>query len=225
MGEAFIRALFSIIDESYDAQTLAVMMKSARECPDDFLSMHGIDRSVERMFDDAGTYESFDDFRARLLGVTEAFKLLGTSKGIIEALKAVGYASPATYAVAGSAPGWWVGAWPPSPVETARPSWWTGAWPPPAGDTTWWSRFYVEIACDEVFGWDVLTWDSFDWGAPDGSTFGYAWGIDAKMSEVTLVQRIVERWRPAHEVCAGILARLSGSEYFLLDGRPYTTPR
>lgn len=193
------RVFLSTLGDSKDAAATAAK-DAARcalvgSCPDDALTYHAAERALEQY-----PGESFDAWRARLVAVWDAFEFLGTEIGLRGALTGAGYAPSISTAI-GAAPSWWGGAWPPA-SEGPRPPAWVGTWPAVAGTVAHWpSRFWVTLASTAYAPW---SWD-------DGPNWGddITWGSTATVAQVTLVKRIIKRWRPPHCVCIGVYAQLT----------------
>ncbi len=198
------RALSETIGGAKDAVALAA--KSALRCalvtaaPPDALALHRAERRVERT---PGT--TLEQQRARLAASCDEFEFLGTAKGLIAALDALGVGSSSIYSAysGASAPLWWLGAWPPA-SEGDKPPSWTDPWPVAAGDTASWpSRFWVSL---EATPWASAHWaDGLKWG--DDIT----WGSTATRADVAIVKRTIARWRPAHCVCIGVFVHCTDS--------------
>lgn len=176
-------------------------------CPEDAVSYHAAARRLEQYPD-----ESLSAWRARVAAAWFALHWLGTAKGIEDAFAALGWTGAKVYGAHDAPPGWWVSAWPPAP-RNPKPSWWVGAWPVAHGDTQWMSRFWVVLDAPGPWGWTASSaWGSKDWA-------GFVWGITgATEAQVRLLRRIVERWRPAHEICDGILVNFGGSSAAWIRG-------
>jgi len=199
------RALIETIGDAKDAAATAAK-DAARcalvgECPDDALVHHAAERRLEKY-----PTETIEQWRARLVSVFTSFEFLGTESGLQTALDALGYGVATIHTAIGSAPSGWVGSWPPA-SEGGMPLRWFGAWPVPAGASgrdQWPSRFWVSL--------DSTVWATDVWGGgyPWGVDTGITWGSTAPRASVQLVKRVIERWRPAHCVCVGVLVELAG---------------
>ena len=86
-GEAWHRAVGAPLDRVADSAIAAVKTRFLRHAPDDALPYAGDDRQIER-----APSESSDSYRARLLQAFATWRLAGTNKAIVEALRVVGYA-------------------------------------------------------------------------------------------------------------------------------------
>lgn len=182
------------------------------ECPDDALTLHAAERALERY-----PTETADQHRARLVAVWQSFEFLGTVVGLEAALNALGYGTATVHSAIDSAPGWWVGSWPPA-SEGARPARWVGSWPVPAGASgrdQWPSRFWVTL---DGTPWAGEVWGGgFDWGVDSGIT----WGSTAPRAAVALVKRVIKRWRPAHCVCIGVFVERTDTQRIFWPTWPY----
>jgi hypothetical protein len=210
-GEAVLRSFGTQLDALEQGARDAAKCALVERCPEDAIGYHAAARRLELY-----PGESVTTWRARVAAAWSALHWLGTKKGIEDALKAIGFATAKVHSTADAAPGWWAPAWPPAP-RNPKPEWWDAsgapAWPVAHGDTTWWSRFWVVLDAPGPFGWTAsTTWGSKNWG-------GFLWGIDgATEAQVQLVRRVVERWRPAHEVCDGILVNFGGTSAAWIRG-------
>lgn len=194
-AEALLQAIGAQLDALEQGARDAAKCSLVEQCPEDAIAYHAAARRLEQY-----PGETVTAWRARVAAAWSALHWLGTAKGIEDALKAVGFSTAKVYGSHDAAPGWWGAAWPPAP-RNPKPSWWSGAWPVAHGDVQWMSRFWVVLDAPGPFGWEPdPTWGAKKWGA-------FLWGLGGPATEaqVALVRRIVERWRPANEVCDGVL--------------------
>ncbi len=166
---------------------LAVKSAFPREAPADALPYIGTENNLERYpVDTDATY------RARIAAPWSVWEYAGTTTGILAAYRAAGFT--------GDTKVW---------NTFAAPGWWGGAWPPPVRVASGWSRFWVELPEPIPFPCAPVTWGSGrKWGTHAAQ--GWTWGSTASPANVALAKSIVRKWRPAHEVCAELLVRLSG---------------
>lgn len=205
--EALLRSIGTQLDALEQAARDAIKTAFVEVCPDDAIAFHAAARRLEPY-----PGESLSAWRSRAAAAWDALHFLGTKQGIESAFAAMGWTAT-VYGSHDSAPAWWGAAWPPAP-RNPRPSWWSGAWPVAHGDTQWMSRFWVVLEAPGPWGWDVARpWGAEAWGS------GWLWGLDkAREVDVQLVRRIVERWRPANEVCDGVLVHFPDDSVAWLRG-------
>jgi len=87
-GERWHQAMGLVKDALAEGALQAVKARFLRGSPSDSLSYAGTDRQIER-----APGESDDNYRARLQKAFTTWRLAGTNKGIIEALKVIGFPS------------------------------------------------------------------------------------------------------------------------------------
>lgn len=206
-GEGWQQKHGVLIDRLEQGFRDAIKTRLVGACPLDALSYHGRERLLEQF-----PNETLSAYQTRLLAAWVSLHFLGTAYGIEQALIALGFAGAKVYGTGDAAPTWWSGSWPPAP-RAPKPSWWVGAWPVANGDTQWWSRFWVVLTAPGPFGWTAApAWGAFNWG----TSASPLWGIgNATTAQIQLVRRIVERWRPAHEICDGIFVHFGTSQALL----------
>lgn len=206
-AEALLQAIGTQLDALEQGARDAAKCSLVEQCPEDAIAYHAAARRLEQY-----PAETVTAWRARVAAAWSALHWLGTAKGIEDALKALGFSTAKVYGAFDAPPGWWGASWPPSP-RNPKPSWWSGTWPVSHGDTQWMSRFWVVLDAPGPFAWTQSSlWGAKNWG-------GFLWGLDnATEAQVALVRRIVERWRPAHEVCDGILVNFGGTSAAWIRG-------
>lgn len=206
-SEALLRSIGTQLDALEQGARDAAKCSLVEVCPEDAIAYHAAARRLEQF-----PGETVTSWRARVAAAWSALHWLGTAKGIEDALIALGFSTAKVYGAFDAPPGWWGLSWPPAP-RNPKPSWWAGAWPVAHGDTQWMSRFWVVLDAPGPFSWSASKlWGSETWGS-------FLWGIDgATEAQIRLVRRIVERWRPAHEVCDGILVNFSGTSAAWIRG-------
>lgn len=206
-AEALARSIGTQLDALEQGARDAIKAAFVEVCPEDAIAFHAAARRLEPY-----PGESLSAWRARVAAAWDSLYYLGTAQGIQIAFAAMGWTAT-VYGSHDSAPPWWGAAWPPAP-RNPRPAWWSGAWPVAHGDTQWMSRFWVVLEAPGPWGWEVArSWGADVWGS------GWLWGLDkAREVDVQLVRRIVERWRPANEVCDGILVHFPDDSVAWLRG-------
>jgi hypothetical protein len=119
-GEAWNGTVGLAMDMVAEGAMQAVKARFIKGAPSDALPYAGTDRQIER-----APGESDDQYRARLLGAFETWRLAGTNKGITTALAVIGYPNARVF----ESHDWFPG----------NPRWWR-FWvviDPPHGFTTW----------------------------------------------------------------------------------------
>jgi len=90
IGEKWHQVQGLVKDSIVEGALQAIKARLLKQGPDDALSYAGTDRQIER-----APSEPVASYRARLLKAFETWRLAGTNKGILEALKVIGFSSVA----------------------------------------------------------------------------------------------------------------------------------
>lgn len=211
-GRKFLGTVGLTLDAYADDADAAVKVRFVGQCPPDALSYHGDERSLPR-----GPAETEDQYRAQLADAWEIWRLAGTPAGITRVLQH--YLSTATIeikAVRGWQDIWGSGVWGDTATWGDLTPWgdgsiWGGGvwgWDPPDHNSGWWSRFWVLLS-------GTLPWTSDSaWGGTGTWGDSGSWGSTATPAEVATVKRIIKKFRPARDICAGIIVLLDGEIWY-----------
>jgi len=188
-----IRGAFgAACDWAFDTLKQAVLARFVSKAPEDALGYLGAERSIERYPGD-----TLATYRARVQAAWDLWQQGGTAAGVILALTSMGFSSVRIYTANGAGP-------------SGELTW------PPDGDTANWSRFWVliDVSGSEAnpFDWQPTAWGTGDWGTG-------TWGSTATVAQVQLVRRVIQTWKAAHEVCAGLFVDLPGGRRLRGRGR------
>ena len=175
--------------------------------PSDALSYIGRDMQIDR-----GPNETDAHYEARLQRAVDSHRVKGSGAELLRQL--LSWFSPATTApiriVSNSAVWHEINTTTEVVTKTiVGTNWnWDGY-----TSSRWW-RGWVVIDSTTA-PWAADLWDLVAlWG--DGGT----WGSDASSAEVASLQRIVDRWKPAHMTCMNIIVTFSATHFERTDASP-----
>ncbi|MBV8929442.1 MAG: hypothetical protein JO152_10000 [Mycobacteriaceae bacterium] len=180
-GQAFLQVLGQRLDQLVTAAKDAIKVGYLADAPSDAVPYHGGNRYLERHAPDTDA-----SYAARLADPWSIWEFAGSQTGVANALTLYGLGPFTIYTARGPAP----------PDATT--------WPPPDGNTTWWSRFWVDTA--GPFPWGIphaIFWgntasggSNLVWGDPSRPT----WGSTATPENILSIRTVLHKWRPAHEL-------------------------
>jgi hypothetical protein len=204
IGTAIQYAEGTVIDAVGDHMIYGVEASMPGICPPDALSYIGRDMSMDRYPGDTD-----DHYATRLMRAVDSHRVHGNAAELLRQLEGYFYPSTLTPVRLVNSRAVWHEIDPTTLTITKTNVGTNWQWDAYAA-TRWW-RGWVII--DSSAGpWTADVWDNVGvWD--DGGT----WDSDATLEQVTLIQRIVERWKPAHMVAKNIIVTFDVSLFERTD--------
>jgi hypothetical protein len=191
-GEAWNEALGEVEDGLLSRFVRSLKARHPGFAPEEMLALIGADRQLVR-----GPGETTQSYATRLRNAIGAWRWAGTAKGLLEyGLAPLGYTSVRIITHR---------EW-PSLADGGRV---------PDGQTERWARFW--IACGRPPVIEARTWSEMETlGFRDSDT----WGTRATRSQVHLLKRVIDQWRPANARCMGVWEVLGDVATLTFDATP-----